>query len=148
MVEMDILSGMLGPANLSIAMMDEPDEVRRRAMDAADFLRDMIGYEVSLHRSAGMIEGVTDCFGIWLEGTGVRGSEDFSALVGLEHFRNFFVAPLSRVYTRRSKNGAKKHAYCKMQIVNCKLICTLIIISIYNLIFAIYHLYILKGGCH
>jgi hypothetical protein len=106
---MDILSGMLGPANLSIAMMDEPDEVRKRAMDAADFLRDMIGYEVSLHRSAGMTEGVTDCFGIWLEGTGVRGSEDFSALVGLEHFRNFFVAPLSRVYT--SLNSCFLHTH-------------------------------------
>ncbi|MBI5723826.1 MAG: hypothetical protein HZA50_07710 [Planctomycetes bacterium] len=95
---MDILAGMLGPENLSIALMEEPDEVRRRAMDAADFLREMIAYEVSLHRSAGMTEGVTNCFGIWLEDSGVLGSEDFSALVGLGHFREFFVEPLSRVY--------------------------------------------------
>ena len=95
---MDILSGMLGPQNLAMAMVEEPEEVTKRALDAADFLKEMIGYEVGLHHSAGLREGVTDNFGVWLEGTGVRGSEDFAALVGLDHFRQFFVEPLSRVY--------------------------------------------------
>ncbi|MEI8195133.1 MAG: hypothetical protein WCI73_04420 [Phycisphaerae bacterium] len=95
---MDILAGMMGPENLALAMIEEPMEVQKRAMDAADFLVDMIAYEVGLHRSAGMRDGVTDGFEVWLEGTGVRGSEDFAALVGLDHFRQFFVEPLSRVY--------------------------------------------------
>ncbi len=95
---MDILAGLLGPENLAVALYERPEDVKSRAMDAAEFLREMIAYELRLHRDAGMVEGVTDVFSMWLPGTGVRMSEDFSALVGPEHFHEFFVEPLSRVF--------------------------------------------------
>jgi hypothetical protein len=95
---MDILAGLLGPQNLAMALYEEPAEVNKRAMDAAEFLRDMIAYEIQLHRDAGMTDGIAEGFSVWLPGTGVRPSEDFSALVGLEHFQEFFIEPLSHVF--------------------------------------------------
>jgi len=88
---MDILSGLLGPEALAYSMADNPDAVRDRARAAADFWRTALNYETELHRQAGLTEGVTDVFSTWLPGRGVRFSEDFSALVGERHFREFFI---------------------------------------------------------
>lgn len=88
---MDILAGLLGPEALALAMLDDPAAVRRHALDAARFLRDMLDYELRLHRQAGLTEGCTDVFSTYLPGRGVRYSEDVSALVGEEHFRDVFL---------------------------------------------------------
>ena len=88
---LDILAGMLGAERLALAMLDDPGDVRRHAMDAAEFLRDMLAHELALHRQAGMTEGCTDVFSTWLPGRGVRYSEDVSALVGEVHFREVFL---------------------------------------------------------
>jgi hypothetical protein len=88
---LDILSGMLGPEALAFEMMDHPDDVRAKALEAADFLRAMLDHELGLFRQAGLEGGVTDCFATWLPGRGVRFSEDMSALVGDSLFRDCFV---------------------------------------------------------
>ena len=87
---MDILAGILGPENLALAMIDDPDEVRSHAMNAAQFLRDMLAYELAMHQQAGMTAGCTDVFSTYLPGRGVRYSEDVSTLVGEAHFREVF----------------------------------------------------------
>ena len=104
---MDILAGFLGPTNLCLALMDEPTEVHKRAMDAAEFLIEMMDHETSLHRSAGMTEGLTDVFAIWLAGAGLRATEDFATLIGPEQFHEFCIEPLSRVY--RSRTSVFQH---------------------------------------
>lgn len=88
---LDILAGMLGPEALALEMLDHPDDVRAKALDAAAFLRDMLDYELRLFRQAGLQGGVTDCFATWLPGRGVRYSEDVSALVGEALFRDCFL---------------------------------------------------------
>ena len=120
---LDILAGMLGPENLAIEMMAHPAEVQRHAMDAACLVRDMLAYELRLHRAAGMTAGVTDGFCVWLPGTGIRMSEDFSALVGEQHFRDFFIAPDSLVY--ESVQSAFLHVHsaahqCLPAILDCR----------------------------
>jgi hypothetical protein len=42
---LDILAALLGPEELAVAMMLQPDEVKKHVMDAAQFLRDMLAHE-------------------------------------------------------------------------------------------------------
>lgn len=88
---LDVLAALVGPEVLSLALYDDPEEVRRQARAAAVFVREVLDHETALHRSAGVVGGVTDAFSLWLPGRGARLSEDFSALTGAGHFRDFFV---------------------------------------------------------
>ncbi len=95
---MDIIAGLLGPETLAIEMLDNPEAVRRLAQDAAAFMAEVLDYERDLQRQAGVPGGVTDNFGVWLPGMGVRTSEDFAVLVGPAQFDDFFVEADSRAY--------------------------------------------------
>ncbi|NLS91992.1 MAG: hypothetical protein GXX96_07405 [Planctomycetaceae bacterium] len=120
---LDVLAGLLGPGNLAIAMMEEPDEVKKHAMDAAQTVRDMLHYELRLHREAGLTEGVTDGFSVWLPGAGVRMSEDFSALVGDRQFREFFIEPDSLIYESVDSSFLHVHSAahrCMPGILDCR----------------------------
>lgn len=88
---LDILAGMLGPEVFCLELHENPEEIKRYALDAARFLRDVLAFELQMHREAGLTEGVTDCFAQWLPGRGVRFSEDCTALVGERHVRDLFV---------------------------------------------------------
>ncbi len=94
---MDIVAGLIGSEKLAIELYDNPGDVRRLAMDAARLLSEAINYEIELHRKAGLIDGVTDVFSVWLPGRGVRLSEDFSTLVGPDQYNEFFHEPDSYV---------------------------------------------------
>jgi len=72
-------------------MMDNPDDVRARALEAAEFLREMLDYELRLFRQAGFEDGLTDGFATWMPGRGVRFSEDATALVGEALYRECFL---------------------------------------------------------
>lgn len=94
---LDIVAGLIGSEKLAVELYDNPEDVRRLASDAAKLLAEAIAFELELHRKAGLTDGVTDTFGVWLPGKGVRLSEDFSTLVGPEQFREFFHAPDSYI---------------------------------------------------
>lgn len=114
---------MLGPENLAVEMLLHPQEIKRHALDAAQTVRDMLHYELALHRRAGMTDGVTDVFQIWLPGTGVRLSEDFSALVGPQQFRDFFAEPDSSIYERVPSAFLHVHSAahrCMPAILECR----------------------------
>jgi hypothetical protein len=87
---MDVLSALLGPEKLALELLDHPDEVRRHAADAARGLAEMMDYEVSLFRAAGFTDGMASRFAMWLPGDGALFAEDFGALVGEAHYREFF----------------------------------------------------------
>jgi len=87
---LDILDACLGSQALAMAALEAPEELRRHAEDAARLVCDVLAYETRLHRRAGLEDGVTDCFKVWLPGDGVRLSEDSMALFGPEHVREVF----------------------------------------------------------
>ena len=95
---LDITAGLLGPETLAVELLDNPQAVRRLAHEAAAFMAEVLDYERDLHRQAGLQGGVTDNFGVWLPGRGVRASEDFAALVGPVQFDDFFVEADTRAY--------------------------------------------------
>lgn len=97
---LDVLAALLGPENLALEILMHPEEVKRHALDAARTVADMLDYELDLHRAAGLTEGVTEAFSVWLPGRGIRMSEDFSALVGEPAFREFFMEADAFVYER------------------------------------------------
>lgn len=90
---MDILAGLLGPENLAMSLYTEPEEVQRCAADAARLFMEVFRVQVRMIRAAGLTEGMADWMSIWLPGEGVCYSEDFSALCGELHFRQFFLEP-------------------------------------------------------
>ncbi|HBC88279.1 MAG TPA: hypothetical protein DCZ94_15110 [Lentisphaeria bacterium] len=94
---LDIVAGLIGSEKLAMELYDNPEDVKRLAMDAAKLLSEAINFELDLHRKAGLADGVTDVFSIWLPGRGVRLSEDFSTLVGPDQFQEFFLEPDSYV---------------------------------------------------
>ncbi|HCE45256.1 MAG TPA: hypothetical protein DET40_17085 [Lentisphaeria bacterium] len=94
---MDIVAGLIGSEKLAMELYDNPDDVKRLAADAAKLLSETISCELELHRKAGLADGVTDGFSVWLPGRGVRLSEDFSTLVGPGQFQEFFHQPDSYV---------------------------------------------------
>jgi len=106
---MDILSGLIGQTKLSFELYDNPEVVKHYAMEAAIFLKEMVHYENDLFRKAGLNKGVTDIFRLWLPESGIRMSEDFSALVGEKHFREYFIKPVS-VLTK-SVNSSVMHTH-------------------------------------
>jgi hypothetical protein len=83
----DILSAFMGPENLMVEMMSESDDVARAADAAADFMIDVIRFEKGLFRSAGFREWSPTLFASWQPGWSGLFSEDFSALVGPDHYR-------------------------------------------------------------
>ena len=94
---MDIVAGLIGSEKLAMELYDNPEDVKRLAMDAAKLLSEAIDFELKLHRKAGLTDGVTDVFSVFLPDRGVRLSEDFSTLVGPDQFQEFFHEPDSYV---------------------------------------------------
>lgn len=90
---MDVLSGLLGPSNLAMELYLHPDDVKRCAMDAAREVAAMLRYEKALMHEAGFTDGMACLFSVWLPRDGALFVEDFSALVGEDHYREFFIEP-------------------------------------------------------
>lgn len=87
----DVLAGILGPETLARELYEHPKHVKGIVLELANFLGEMVHYELSLFRRAG-IEGGTPCgFNYWLPGSGFLFSEDFSALVSNRHYAEFFL---------------------------------------------------------
>ena len=93
----DILSAFLGPENLMIEMMSNPDAVRKAVDAATQFTIDVIRFEKELFRSAGFREWSPTLFGSWQPGWAGLFVEDFSALVGPHHYRDFMLEPHRRI---------------------------------------------------
>lgn len=89
---MDILSGMLGPETLAMELVLDPDSVQAAASDAAQLFNDVFDVQKKMLRDAGLAGGMGDWMHTWLPGDGVCFSEDFAALCGEQHFREFFTA--------------------------------------------------------
>lgn len=90
---LDTLSALIGPENLSMALLLEPDVVKEKSIQIAYYLIDIFQYQSSLIKSAGLTTGNADVFCKWLPGGGVTMSEDFSALVSPAHYEEFFLEP-------------------------------------------------------
>ncbi len=90
---MDVLSAMLGPETLAMELYADPDAVRARAMEAARLFMEVYEAQLAMIRDAGLSEGVADWMSTWMPGRGICYSEDFAALVGEGHFRQFFHEP-------------------------------------------------------
>jgi hypothetical protein len=90
---LDILSALIGPETLSMALLLEPDIVKEKSIQIAHYLIDVFKHQDSLIKSAGLTEGNADVFSKWLPGGGVTISEDFSALVSPAHYEEFFLEP-------------------------------------------------------
>jgi hypothetical protein len=90
---LDVLSALLGPSNLALELYLHPEDVKRCAMDAARATVEMMEYELALLRDAGFTDGMACRFSVWLPEDGALFTEDFSALVGEEHYREFFIDP-------------------------------------------------------
>jgi hypothetical protein len=90
---MDCVAAMLGPQNLSMEMLMNPEGVKRAAMDAARLFMEVMNIETRMLQEAGLRDGVVDWMHTWLPGRGRCYSEDFSALCGEAHFREFFLEP-------------------------------------------------------
>jgi hypothetical protein len=81
---------MVGQEALIIAIYEEPEEVLRRAEDALELFLEVHRRQMQMIRQAGFTDGTVDWMSIWMDGLGACYSEDFSALVGAEQFREFF----------------------------------------------------------
>ncbi len=90
---LDTLSALIGPDNLSMALLLEPDIVKEKSIQIAYCLIDIFKYQSSLIKSSGLTSGNADVFSKWLPGGGVTMSEDFSALVSPAHYEEFFLEP-------------------------------------------------------
>ena len=89
---LDVLAGLLGPETLALELYEHPDHVKGLAMELADYLVQMVHYELDLFRQAGVLAGGTPCaFNYWLPGDGFMFSEDFSALTSRKHYAQFFL---------------------------------------------------------
>jgi hypothetical protein len=88
----DILAGFLGPEALSLEMYDSPDDVKAAAEAATDFRCEAIAYEKRLFQSAGAIgTGMATTFNTWQPGFCAVFVEDFTALIGPDLYREFFL---------------------------------------------------------
>ncbi len=88
---LDLLAGLLGPQRLATELYDHPDHVKGKAVEAADFLVEMMRYELALFRKAGITGGTPCAFNYWLPGDGFLFSEDFCALTSRKHYAEFFL---------------------------------------------------------
>jgi len=96
---MDVLSCMLGQEALSMELCLHGEDVRRVAADAARLFMDVFKEQIRMLRQAGFAEGSVDWMRIWMPGDSACYSEDYSALVGPQHFRDFFYEPNSTIMT-------------------------------------------------
>lgn len=88
----DILAGFLGPEVLSIETYESPDDVKAAAEAATDFMCDVIAFEKGLLQSAGVAgEGMATLFNTYQPGWASVFVEDFTALIGPDHYREFFL---------------------------------------------------------
>ncbi len=87
----DILSGFLGPEVLSMELFLDPEGVKKAALDAAEFMTDIISFEKKLFQSAGLTDHMLTLFGTWQPGWAGLYVEDFSALIGPHHYREFIL---------------------------------------------------------
>lgn len=89
----DILAGFLGPETLALELYESPADVRAAAEMAAAFMCDLIAFEKRLFQSAGVFDegGMATTFGTFQPGWATVFVEDFTALIGPEHYREFFL---------------------------------------------------------
>jgi hypothetical protein len=88
----DILAGFLGPEALAVELYEAPDDVKAAAEAATDFMCEAIAYEKRLFRSAGVGgEGMATAFNTYQPGWATVFVEDFTALIGPDHYREFFL---------------------------------------------------------
>lgn len=97
---MDVLSASLGPETLAMELYAAPDEVHRAAMEAVTLFNGVLKAQLDMIRAAGLTEGIADWMRIWMPGDGICYSEDFAALCGESHFREFFIEPNSHIMPR------------------------------------------------
>lgn len=97
---MDVLSASLGPETLAMELYAAPDEVRRAAMEATELFNAVLDVQLEMIRAAGLRDGIADWMRIWMPGDGICYSEDFAALCGESHFREFFLEPNARIMPR------------------------------------------------
>jgi len=90
---LDILSAMLGPETLAMELVIDPDSVHARAKEAAQLFIDVYDIQTRKMRDAGLADGMADWMNTWIPGDGICFSEDFAALVGNDHFVEFFTEP-------------------------------------------------------
>ena len=107
---MDILSGLVGPQTLAMELHEYPELVMARAMEATKLFNDIFDEQVKMIRAAGMTEGMADWMRTWMPGTGVCYSEDFAALCGEAHFRQFFLPADSQIMPRLDKAYLHLHS--------------------------------------
>jgi hypothetical protein len=87
----DILAGFLGPEVLAMEIIESPEDVRAVARDAAEFMCEVIAFEKELFQSAGMHSGMATLFNTFHPGWAGVFVEDFSALIGPNHYRDIFL---------------------------------------------------------
>jgi hypothetical protein len=91
---------MLGPQTLAMELYADPAGVKRAAMEAAALFNQVLDVQLDMLHSAGLAEGTVDWMVTWLPGRGVCYSEDFAALCGGGHFREFFIEPNALIMHR------------------------------------------------
>ena len=87
----DLLSGLIGPTRLAVEILDNPDFVKGKALEAAQWMREFTAYEIRRLRQAGLTGGTPDAFRHWLPGDGFLVSEDFSVLISNKSYRQMFL---------------------------------------------------------
>ena len=94
----DILAGFLGPEVLCLEMYESPDDVKAAIEAATDFMCDAIAFERTLFESAGAIDGgMATTFNTYQPGWCAVFVEDFTALIGPEHYAEFFLEADRRI---------------------------------------------------
>ena len=96
----DILAGFLGPELLAIELYQSPDDVKAAAEAATDFMCATIEYERKLFESAGVTGSMATLFNTYQPGWATVFVEDFTALIGPEHYREFFLECDRRIVTQ------------------------------------------------
>ncbi len=107
---MDILAAMLGPETLAMELYADPDAVARAAMDAAGLFLQVHDAQCRMLADAGLTDGMADWMVTWLPGRGVCMSEDFAALVGEAHFRQFFAPADGRIFSQMDSGMLHLHS--------------------------------------
>jgi hypothetical protein len=87
----DMLAAFLGPETLAVELYEAPDDVHAAARAATDFICEAVEFEKRLFRSAGVSGGTATSFNTFQPGYAGLFVEDFTALVGPDHYREFFL---------------------------------------------------------
>ena len=87
----DILAGFVGPEVLAIELYEHPSDVKAAIEMATDFMCEVVAFERGLFESAGVRDASATTFGTIQPGYAGLFVEDFTALIGPDHYREFFL---------------------------------------------------------